>query len=107
MIAIEDIAFVRYAAPDLDTMERFLLDFGLRRSARTADALYMRGAGNAHHVHITEFSDQPATLGVGLRARSADDLAKLAAEVGARVEDNPEPSGGRRVRLRLPMRWRR
>ena len=103
MTVIEDIAFVRYGAPDLDTMETFLLDFGLRPSIRTADTLYMRALGTAHHVHITELSDQPTTLGFGLRARSADDLAKLAAEVGARVEDNPEPGGGHRVRLRDPV----
>lgn len=103
MTVIEDIAFVRYSAPDLDTMEQFLLDFGLRRSIRTAEALYMRALGTAHHVHITELGDEPATLGFGLRARSADDLAKLAAEVGARVEDNPEPGGGQRVRFRDPV----
>ena len=39
MIAIEDIAFVRYAAPDLELMERFLLDFGMHRAARTEAAL--------------------------------------------------------------------
>lgn len=102
MITIEDIAFVRYAAPDLDVMQQFLLDFGLQRAVRTTNVLYMRGLGDAHHVHITELSDKPATLGFGLRARSAADLAKLAVELGAQIEDNPEPGGGRRVRLRDP-----
>jgi catechol 2,3-dioxygenase-like lactoylglutathione lyase family enzyme len=63
----------------------------------------MRGHGNAHHIHITELSSEPATLGFGLRARSADDLAKLAAELGTNVEDNPEPGGGRRVRFKDPV----
>lgn len=106
MIAIEDIAFVRYAAPDLDVMERFLLDFGMRRATRTRDALYMRGFGAAHHIHVTELSERPGTLGFGLRARSADDLTKLAAELGARVEESPEPGGGRRVRLEDPVGYR-
>ena len=101
MITIEDIAFVRYAAPDLVAMERFLLDFGMRTSAGTDAAVFMRGFGQAHHVHVTELGDA-AALGFGLRARSADDLAKLAAELGVRVEDNPEPGGGRRVRVKDP-----
>src|SRR5581483_8265433 len=102
MIAIEDIAFVRYAAPDLELMERFLLDFGMHRATRTESALYMRGCNGAHHVHITELSPTAATLGFGLRAASAADLLKLAAELGTAVEDSPEPGGGRRVRLKDP-----
>jgi catechol 2,3-dioxygenase-like lactoylglutathione lyase family enzyme len=102
MIAIEDIAFVRYAAPDLELMERFLLDFGMHRAARTESALYMRGCNGAHHVHITEVSPTAATLGFGLRAASAADLLKLAAELGSSVEDSPEPGGGRRVRIKDP-----
>jgi catechol 2,3-dioxygenase-like lactoylglutathione lyase family enzyme len=102
MIAIEDIAFVRYAAPDLELMERFLVDFGMHRAVRTEAALYMRGYNGAHHVHITERSATAATLGFGLRARGAEDLQKLAAELGTSVEDSPEPGGGRRVRLKDP-----
>jgi catechol 2,3-dioxygenase-like lactoylglutathione lyase family enzyme len=102
MITVEDIAFVRYAAPDLEAMERFLLDFGMRTAARTDAALYMRGVGTDHHLHITELSESAAPLGFGLRARSADDLARLAAELGTSVEQNPEPGGGRRVRVKDP-----
>ena len=29
MIKVEDIAYVRFSAPDLDRMERFVRDFGL------------------------------------------------------------------------------
>ncbi len=47
MIAIQDIAYVRYQAPDLDAMERFLHDFGLHRSAQTTTALFMRGCSDA------------------------------------------------------------
>lgn len=103
MITVEDIAFARYAAPDLDVMEKFLIDFGMRRAVRTANALYMRGYGSAHHVHVTELGDKSATLGFGLRASSADDLAKVAAHVGSKVEENPEPGGGLRVRFKDPV----
>ena len=45
MIAIQDIVYVRYQAPDLDRMESFLRDFGLIRAHRTARSLYMRSRG--------------------------------------------------------------
>jgi catechol 2,3-dioxygenase-like lactoylglutathione lyase family enzyme len=102
MIAIQDIAYVRYQAPDLDQMEAFLVDFGLERAARTASTLYMRGCGSAHHVHITEQASVCGTPGFGLLAGSADDLERLAGELGSRVEDSPEPGGGQRVRFTDP-----
>ncbi|MEO8119138.1 MAG: VOC family protein, partial [Rhodoferax sp.] len=102
MIAIKDIAYVRYQAADLDTMEAFLLDFGLQRAARTDQALYMRACGEAHHVHITEVGDSNRTLGFGLLAQSAVDLDILATRLNIQVEDNPEPGGGQRVRFTDP-----
>jgi catechol 2,3-dioxygenase-like lactoylglutathione lyase family enzyme len=99
MTRIVDIAYVRYQAPDLERMETFLKDFGLHRSARTPDGLYMRAAGIAHHCHITERGDTVATIGFGLRAGSAADLQSLSLKSGRPVEANPEPGGGERVRL--------
>lgn len=99
MIAVDDIAFVRYQVTDLDRLEAFLLDFGLHRAARTADALYMRAAGTAHHVHVASLGKENATLGFGLRARSAEDLDRLAQAQSRPVEPVDEPGGGWRVRL--------
>jgi catechol 2,3-dioxygenase-like lactoylglutathione lyase family enzyme len=90
---------VRYQAPDLERMESFLLDFGLQRSARTATALYMRAGGPAHHVHITELGPTAKALGFGLQLRSVQDLERIASQVGAAVEPDPEPGGGLRVRF--------
>jgi hypothetical protein len=42
-IKIQEIAYVRFNAPDLDQMETFLTEFGMVRADRTSDALYMRG----------------------------------------------------------------
>ena len=36
MIKVTDIAYVRFRAPDLDEMEKFLLEFGLHRAERRA-----------------------------------------------------------------------
>ncbi len=44
-IHIDDVAYTAYQVPDLDLMERFLIDFGMMRAARTGDALFMRGTG--------------------------------------------------------------
>ena len=68
MIAVKDIAFVRYQVTDLDRMETFLTDFGLQRVVRTESALYMRAADAAHHVHISELGPSNETVGFGFRA---------------------------------------
>jgi len=102
VIAIEDIAYVRYQAPDLDLAQAFLTDFGMTPALRTPQTLYMRGVGKRSFVHVTELG-APAAVGFGLQARSKDDLQKLAAEIGGRVEDNPEPGGGLCVRLVDPV----
>ncbi len=102
MIRINDLAHIRFRAPDLDRMESFLTDFGLVRSARTDTALYMRGADTHHHIHVTELGE-PAFVGVGFEAASAADLASIARVPGASaIEAIDEPGGGSRVRLRDP-----
>ncbi|MES2257023.1 MAG: VOC family protein [Pseudomonadota bacterium] len=102
MIAIQDIAYVRYGAPDLDVMQGFLEDFGLRLAHRTDTALYMRGAGDAPFLHVTELAQQATQIGFGLRAQSLADLERLAGILDARVESNPEPGGGQMVRFTDP-----
>jgi catechol 2,3-dioxygenase-like lactoylglutathione lyase family enzyme len=102
VIQLNDLAYVRFRAPDLDRMESFLLEFGLQRAARTDTALYMRGADAQHHIHVTELGE-PAFLGVGLEAASAAGLETIAKVAGAGpVERIDEPGGGMRVRLLDP-----
>ena len=83
-------------------MEGFLLDFGLKRAARTDTALYMRALGLPLPAHITQQAATAATVGFGLKAVSPSDLDRLAAELGTRVEDSPEPGLDRRVRFTDP-----
>ena len=101
MIAVKDLAYVRYQAPDLDAMERCLLDFGLHRVQRSDDALHMRSHGPSPFVHVTQ-RGPAASIGFGLIAGSADALQRLATETGARVENSAEPGGGQRVTLTDP-----
>jgi catechol 2,3-dioxygenase-like lactoylglutathione lyase family enzyme len=101
-IKVSDIAYGRLRAPDLDLMEEFLTEFGMSRSARTDDALYMRGTDPDHHLHVTEKGD-PAFVGFAYNVDSEDDLERLSKMEGAsEIEDIDEPGGGRRVRLREP-----
>jgi len=102
LIKIEDLAYARFRAPDLDAMETFLIHFGLVRSARTDTALYMRATDEAHHVHITELGD-PEYIGHAFYAASERDLEILSEDPKAsEVEDINEPGGGKRVLIKDP-----
>lgn len=100
IIKIEDIAHVRFRAPDLDAMRVFLEDFGMSAAA-SEGILYMRGAGTSPFFHSTE-EGEPGFAALGLRAKSIADLEKLAASEGVRVEDLDAPGGGKVVRLEDP-----
>lgn len=103
IIKVRDIAYGRLRAPDLDEMEEFLTEFGMVRSERTDDALYMRGTDPDHHIHVTEKGD-PKFVGFAYNAASEEDLEKLSKEApgASAVEDIDEPGGGKRVRLTEP-----
>jgi catechol 2,3-dioxygenase-like lactoylglutathione lyase family enzyme len=102
LIKVKDLAYGRLRAPDLDEMEEFLTHFGMRRVARTPQALYMRGTDPTHHIHVTEKGD-PRFVGFAYYAASAEDLERVARAPGASpVESIDEPGGGQRVRLREP-----
>ncbi len=102
MIKVEDIAYVRFAAPDLNAMERFLTDFGLVVNARDGNRLYARGTDTSPYVHVTE-SGEAGFRGVAFEAASADELALAAKLDGASaVEKIDAPGGGQRVRFTDP-----
>jgi len=102
MIKVEDIAYARFAAPDLDAMERFVTDFGLAVTARRDDVLYARGTDPSPYLHVTERGDA-GFRGVAFEAASADDLLAAAKLEGASaVEKIEAPGGGQRVRFTDP-----
>ncbi|MFM6914417.1 MAG: hypothetical protein ACKOUQ_05910, partial [Aquirufa sp.] len=100
VIRIEDIAHVRYAAPDLAVMRGFLDDFGMH-TFEERGRLYARGSDGRPFLHVTEHGEAQF-LAVGFRAETLADLEKLAAHEGAAVEDLSEPGGGKVVRLTDP-----
>lgn len=97
IIKVEDIAHVRFAAPDLSTMRAFLEDFGLS-CFEQGGRLYGKGSDGRPFLHTTDHGDA-AFLGIGLRARSVSDLQTLADAEGVAVNDLNEPGGGHVVRL--------
>jgi len=98
-VKVKDVAFVRFQAPDLDEMESFLTDFGLRLAARDSEALYMRGTDDEGFVHVTQLADEPGFVGLAFQASTEDDLDRLSARDGfSGVDDLDGPGGGRVVR---------
>ncbi len=97
-----DVAFVRFAVPDMGTMERFLLDFGFAVAERQDGRLFMRGYEGTPFAHVSEQASEPAFLGFGIWLRSEDDLRRLAASEGVTVEKLEGPGGGLVARLRDP-----
>jgi catechol 2,3-dioxygenase-like lactoylglutathione lyase family enzyme len=101
IIKIEDIAHVRFRAPDLDEMRRFLVEFGMQPLSLEGEVLYARGSGQAPFLHSTSIGP-PAFEAIGLRAKSVSDLESLAAAEHVSVEAHKAPGGGQIVRLRDP-----
>lgn len=97
IIRIEDIAHVRFAAPDLKRMQAFLTDFGFA-CREVGGKLYAHGEDGRPFLHVTE-PGRPKFLALGLRAANRADLETLAAAEGVTVEPSSEPGGGFIVRL--------
>ena len=93
---------VEIGVPDVDTAERFYTDtWNLAVAARTAERVYLRGTGPAHHLLSLKRTDQPELLAVTLNAASRREIALLAQAVPAHGgvilrEPGPidEPGGG-------------
>ncbi len=102
MIKVKDVAYVRFSAPDLGAMERFLADFGLEVNAREDGVLYARGTDPSPYAHVTE-RGEPGFRGVAFEAACAQDLRAAAKLEGASaVEKIEAPGGGERVRFTDP-----
>ena len=86
-IRVQDVAFVRLSAPDLDAMEEFLRDFGMVRADRRDDVLYMRGLDPDPFLHVTH-RGAPGFVGLAFEAASTDDVERLAKAENAILESN-------------------
>ena len=97
MIKVEDVSHVAFLAPDLNQMEAFLNDFGLRTS-RVDQRLYARGLGPAPYLHTTELGE-PGLAAIGFRASSVDDVEALGKAERVPPQQVERPGGGVMVTL--------
>ncbi len=100
-IKVADVAHVRFTAPDLDAMNAFLADFGLRPEPGPNTALFARGAGPQPFLHATSKGDAGFTA-LGLRAEGLADLERLASEEHMIITPLDAPGGGYVVILSDP-----
>lgn len=105
IIKIEDIAYVRFSAPDLEAMKAFLVEFGLTPVPSADGVLYARGTGSQPFLHATQQGD-PSFVALGLRAESMADLKRLAEAEGMKIEPLNAPGGGSMVVLTDPDGYR-
>lgn len=101
LVKVEDIAYVRFRAPDLEQMRAFLLDFGMEVAACDPNTLHMRGSGDAPFLHRTE-RGEAGFLGLGFRVGSREELVAFAQAAGAAVQPLDAPGGGIFARLTDP-----
>lgn len=97
----KDVAYVRFAAPDLDKMHKFLSDFGLVTVSKTDSKIVVRTHGELPVAHITELGE-PGFKGFGIWVDTEEDLKALAEHDNVPVEDLNEPGGGKVARLTDP-----
>ena len=100
IIKIEDIAFVRFQAPDLSKMRIFLEEFGLTCFEQSG-TLYARGTDGAPFSHVTE-KGESRFVGIGFRARSLAGLRVLAEHESVPVQAANTLGGGYFVRVSDP-----
>lgn len=101
------LAYLLFERPDLDLAELFLTGFGLRRVARDADRLFLRGTGEAPYCYVVERADHARFVGLGFTVDTFGELQDLARIPGASdIEEVSWPGGGRRVRLVDPAGFR-
>lgn len=89
---IIDVAHVRFTAPDLDLMERFISDFGMA-PFRDAGSLYGRGLTSSAYLHVTDLGE-PAFRALGLMAPSLEELREFANRYECEVTPSSRPGGG-------------
>ncbi len=101
VIKAVDVAYVRFAVPDMARQRAFLKDFGMIEVGEVDGTVYLRGAGEAQFCYALSLGE-PAFLGLGIWAKDRADLEAIAAHDGVMVEAINSPGGGFRARLTDP-----
>ena len=93
---IEDVEYVIFQHPNVETARQFMLDYGLLDLERRGDSLYLRSYGDAPFSYVTS-PGEAAFLGFGFRVASLGALESLAARFDASISDSQRPGGGKLV----------
>jgi len=109
VIKCYDVAFVKFIAPEFAAERDFFVDFGLQIVASHSNetTAYMKGQG-AEPVAVVVEKGAKAFGGLGIRAKSVEDLEVLARKTGGEVESmgqGPWPAETKVVRLRGGLDW--
>jgi hypothetical protein len=97
------LRYLIFERPDLERVERFLTNFGLVVTARTDDALYLRGTAATPYCYRVKRAPRPRFVGFGLAVDSRAALEALALVEGAGpLEPSPHVGGGDCVVLTDP-----
>ncbi|CBX98964.1 similar to putative 2,3-dihydroxybiphenyl-1,2-dioxygenase or glyoxalase/bleomycin resistance protein [Plenodomus lingam JN3] len=105
-VQLNRLIAVHYQHPNLNAIDRFLVDFGLVAVQREETRTYYRGFGPETYVYIAEKSldDRKHFVGGILAVESVDDLHRAARVAGASsIEDSNSLGGGQQVVLTDPV----
>lgn len=98
------IAHVYYTHKDLDSAQKFLLDFGFSPTHRTSNTIYYRGYGTEPFVYCARQGPSDSFGGTGWVVESLSDLELATSLPGATpIHDSDAPGGGKRVTFYDPV----
>jgi hypothetical protein len=93
---VQDIEYVIFRHPDLESARLFMLDYGLLDQERHGGAVYMRGYGEAPFSCVAT-RGEAAFIGMGFRVADLGALEALSDRFDSKIELSPRPGGGLRV----------
>ena len=98
-VRIVRLAHMVYAHRDLETITKFLKDFGFELEHETDDAIYLRGYGEQPYLYVVRKTEgEPAFLGGCWLVESHADLERAAKIPGATaITPVDAPGGGEEV----------
>lgn len=103
MLRIKDIHHVSFQHPDLEAIERFLVDFGMVIAERSADRLCARGTNASPYCYVATRANSPALGAIAFELEDAASLDEAASLPGASpITPLDTPGGGQRVTVHDP-----
>lgn len=105
-VRLVKLAHMRYQHPDLETITKFLKDFGMHIAKQSEDGskLWFRGYGPDQYVYYAQHGAEKKFLGGAFEVESMAELEKASKIEGASAveEMTDAPGGGHIVTLRDP-----